>query len=58
MLGCVGSGAVVATPSASGAAGLLEAEIVTADGVVRVANACTHPDLFWGLKGGVTAGVR
>ena len=34
------------------AAGLLEAEVVTADGVVRTANACTNPDLFWGLKGG------
>lgn len=34
------------------AAALLEAEVVTADGVVRVANACTHPDLFWGLRGG------
>lgn len=34
------------------AAGLLEAEIVTADGVVRIANACTNPDLFWALKGG------
>ncbi len=34
------------------AAGLLEAEIVTADGAVRVANACTDPDLFWALKGG------
>src|SRR6185436_2507566 len=34
------------------AAGLLEAEVVAADGVVRIANACTHPDLFWGLKGG------
>jgi hypothetical protein len=34
------------------AAGLLEAEIVTADGVVRIANACTNPDLFWGIKGG------
>jgi FAD/FMN-containing dehydrogenase len=34
------------------AAALLEAEVVTADGVVRIANACTHPDLFWGLKGG------
>ncbi|WP_341319462.1 FAD-binding protein [Paraburkholderia sp. IMGN_8] len=34
------------------AAGLLQAEVVTADGVVRIANACTHPDLFWGLKGG------
>jgi len=34
------------------AAGLLEAEIVTADGAVRIANVCTNPDLFWGLKGG------
>jgi FAD/FMN-containing dehydrogenase len=34
------------------AAGLLEAEVVTADGQVRIANACNHPELFWGLKGG------
>jgi FAD/FMN-containing dehydrogenase len=34
------------------AASLLEAEIVTADGAVRIANACTNPDLFWGLRGG------
>ena len=34
------------------AAGLLEAEVVTADGVVRIANACQNPDLFWGIKGG------
>ncbi|HEV8693774.1 MAG TPA: BBE domain-containing protein, partial [Lysobacter sp.] len=34
------------------AAGLLEAEIITADGIARIANACTHPDLFWGIKGG------
>ena len=33
-------------------AALLEAEIVTADGAVRIANACTNPDLFWALKGG------
>jgi FAD/FMN-containing dehydrogenase len=33
-------------------AGLLEAEIVTADGEVRAANACTNPDLFWAIKGG------
>jgi FAD/FMN-containing dehydrogenase len=33
-------------------AGLLEAEIVTADGVARIANARTNPDLFWGIKGG------
>ncbi|MFI4934670.1 MAG: FAD-binding protein [Caulobacterales bacterium] len=36
----------------TGAANLLEAEIVTADGVVRIANACTNPDLFWAIKGG------
>src|SRR4029450_619803 len=34
------------------AASLLQAEVVTADGVVRIANACTNPELFWGLKGG------
>jgi FAD/FMN-containing dehydrogenase len=34
------------------AAGLLEAEIVTADGAARIANACTHADLFWAIKGG------
>ena len=34
------------------AGGLLEAEIVTADGVVRTVNACMDPDLFWALKGG------
>jgi FAD/FMN-containing dehydrogenase len=34
------------------AGGLLEAEVVTADGQVRVANACTNSDLFWALKGG------
>ena len=36
----------------SAAASLIEAEVVTADGAVRIANACTNPDLFWGLKGG------
>jgi len=34
------------------AASLIEAEVVTADGEIRIANACTHPDLFWALKGG------
>jgi FAD/FMN-containing dehydrogenase len=34
------------------AANLLEAEVVTADGAVRIANACTNSDLFWALKGG------
>jgi FAD/FMN-containing dehydrogenase len=34
------------------ASGLLEAEIVTADGATRIANACTNSDLYWALKGG------
>ena len=34
------------------AASLVEAEIVTADGGVRIANQCTNPELFWGIKGG------
>ncbi|MGH7934847.1 MAG: FAD-dependent oxidoreductase [Candidatus Binataceae bacterium] len=34
------------------AGSLLEVEVVTADGKIRVANACTDPDLFWALKGG------
>jgi FAD/FMN-containing dehydrogenase len=34
------------------AASLLEAEIVTADGQVRIANAHQNPDLFWAIKGG------
>ncbi len=34
------------------AASLLEAEVVTADGVVRTVNAEREPDLFWALKGG------
>ncbi len=33
-------------------ASLLEAEIVTADGEVRVVNPVHDPDLFWALKGG------
>ena len=34
------------------AAALLEAEVVTANGEVRVVNACRDPELFWALKGG------
>jgi FAD/FMN-containing dehydrogenase len=34
------------------AANLLEAEVVTADGRVRIVNAHRDPDLFWALKGG------
>ncbi|MBV8093608.1 MAG: FAD-binding oxidoreductase [Acetobacteraceae bacterium] len=36
----------------SAGSALLEAEVVTADGAVRIVNACTNPDLFWALKGG------
>ena len=34
------------------AAWLLEAEVVTADGVARTVNACSEPELFWAIKGG------
>jgi len=34
------------------ASGLIEAEIITADGKVRIVNACSDPDLFWAIKGG------
>ncbi len=34
------------------AGNLLEAEVVTADGQIRIANARRNPDLFWALKGG------
>ncbi|VTU18302.1 FAD-binding protein [Variovorax sp. PBL-E5] len=34
------------------ASNLLEAEVVTADGQVRIVNRCREPELFWGLKGG------
>jgi hypothetical protein len=34
------------------AASLIEAEVVTADGQIRIANACINSDLFWALKGG------
>ena len=36
----------------TGAGSLLEAEVVTADGQTRIANACNNPDLYWALKGG------
>ena len=34
------------------AASMLEAEVVTADGVVRTVNACQNRELFWALRGG------
>ena len=36
----------------TGAAGLVEAEVVTADGQKIIANACQHADLWWALRGG------
>jgi FAD/FMN-containing dehydrogenase len=52
--GLVSSGGFGSFSKAYGTAagGLLEAEVVTADGQVRIANACTNPDLFWAIKGG------
>lgn len=34
------------------AANLLQARVVTADGVERTVNACRDPELFWAIKGG------
>ncbi len=34
------------------AGNMLQAEVVTADGQLRVVNACQDPDLFWALRGG------
>lgn len=34
------------------AGSLLEAHVVTADGELRIANACQNEDLYWALKGG------
>jgi hypothetical protein len=34
------------------AGNLLEAEVVTADGDIKLVNASANPDLFWALKGG------
>jgi FAD/FMN-containing dehydrogenase len=52
--GLIGSGGFGSFSKGFGlaAAGLLEAEVVTADGETRIANASANPDLFWALKGG------
>ena len=34
------------------AAGLIEAEIVTADGDIKIVNEKQHPDLYWAIRGG------
>lgn len=36
----------------TGAANLLQAKVITADGVIRTVNAHQHPDLFFALRGG------
>ncbi len=36
---------------------LVSAEVVTADGAIRTVDARHDPDLFWGLRGGGTAGL-
>ncbi len=52
--GLVQGGGFGSLSKAFGTAGahLLEAEIVTADGQLRVVNRVREPDLFWALKGG------
>jgi len=52
--GFVNGGGFGSLSKAFGTAGgsLIEAEVVTAGGEVRIANDCTNPDLFWALKGG------
>jgi len=52
--GLVQGGGFGSFSKAYGTAGasLLEAEIVTADGQVRVVNQVREPELFWALKGG------
>ena len=54
VVGLVLGGGFGSFSKAHGTAGsnLIEAEVVTADGEVRIANACVNPDLFWALKGG------
>lgn len=36
----------------TGAGGVLQFEVVTADGEIRIANAAQNSDLFWALRGG------
>ncbi len=36
----------------SGASNVIEMTVVLADGSARVVNACSEPELFWGLRGG------
>ena len=36
----------------TGAAGMLEVEVVTSDGQIRIANEFENSDLFWALRGG------
>lgn len=36
----------------TGAGGIVQAEVVTADGQVVIANECQNQDLFWAIKGG------
>lgn len=31
---------------------MLQYKVVTPDGIIRIANACQNPDLFWALRGG------
>lgn len=36
----------------TGAGGIVQAEVVTADGKTVIANECQNQDIFWAIKGG------
>ncbi|MDE4953082.1 FAD-binding protein, partial [Francisella tularensis subsp. holarctica] len=41
----------------TGAGGIVQAEVVTADGKVVISNECQNQDLLWSIKGGGTNGI-
>lgn len=47
-----GGHGVLASRFGLGVDNTLQWEIVTADGVLKIANACQNKDLFWALRGG------
>ncbi|EUC56555.1 FAD-binding domain protein, partial [Rhizoctonia solani AG-3 Rhs1AP] len=49
----LGGGYSLLSPSLGlGLNNIVEIELVTADGQLRKVNECSHPDLFWALRGG------
>ncbi|KEP48112.1 FAD-binding domain protein, partial [Rhizoctonia solani 123E] len=49
----LGGGYSLLSPSLGlGLNNIVEVELVTADGQLRKVNECSHPDLFWAVRGG------